>query len=104
MLLAIAAVIHLSLWLYIITAARPQEAIVPLHYNIYFGIDLFAEWYKIYALPISGAVILLINSLAAVTFLRKEKILTATAVIGTLLMEAALIASTYLIFSEIYYS
>lgn len=93
-----------GLWLYVSTAARPAENVVPLHYNIYFGIDLFAEWYKIFWIPLSGTIILIINALALLTVLRNEKILSAAAVTITLLIQVALFASVYLVFSQIFYS
>lgn len=103
-MMGLALLINCALWVYIATAERPREAIVPLHYNIYFGIDLFSEWYKIYYLPTSGAIIFLVNVIIGVTVIRGDKILSAAAAFTTVVVQAVLVASVYLIFTQIYYS
>ena len=49
---------------------------MPLHYNIYFGIDLLGPWYQIFLLPILGLIFLLINFLFGMAVYRRELILS----------------------------
>ncbi len=34
---------------------RPTEALLVLHYNVYFGVDLLGAWWQAYILPMLGA-------------------------------------------------
>lgn len=45
---------------------------IPLHYNIYLGIDRFGPWYQIFILPVIGGVILLLNLSLAASFSEGE--------------------------------
>lgn len=62
--------IALPLWkLLPIVSDRP---FIPLHYNIYLGIDRFGPWYQIFILPVIGGVILLLNLSLAAAFAEGE--------------------------------
>lgn len=102
--LGLAIILNVTLWLVVVFSPPARETIVPLHYNIYFGIDLFAEWQKIYSLPISGAAILVINTLLALTILRREVVLTTFTVVSSILTQLILLAALVLILSQVYYS
>lgn len=54
---------------------EPGDQPIPLHYNIYFGIDSFGPWYAYYYLPAAGAALLLANSAIGLVLLRNEKLL-----------------------------
>lgn len=68
-------VINILLWVFLIYRIQPQEEPIFLHYNIYFGIDLIGEWYRIYIIPALGSVIIFINLLISSIIYNKEKIL-----------------------------
>lgn len=40
-------------------------SIVPLHYNIYFGVDYVGKWYWVYFLPGFGTVAFILNAVLA---------------------------------------
>jgi hypothetical protein len=70
-------VTNIFLWLFLSWYSRKFTSdIIPLHYNIYFGIDFFDKWYKIFYLPLSGSLILAFNGLSSVMIFRIEKILS----------------------------
>jgi len=56
--------------------ANPENTSLPLHYNIYWGIDLFGQWYQSLILPILGLAILVINFILAI-FLYSQKIMAS---------------------------
>lgn len=73
------AIILAMLW--VLTAVKivplsAQNEYLPLHYNIYFGVDLIGAWYKIFAIPGAGTVFFIVNCALAVVFYKKEKILS----------------------------
>ncbi len=41
------------------------EAVIPLHYNIYFGVDFVGKWWWVYFLPAFGTVVFIINAILA---------------------------------------
>ena len=45
---------------------------IPLHYNIYLGIDRFGLWYEVFILPVIGIVILVLNLSLAASFSEGE--------------------------------
>ncbi|MFH1597644.1 MAG: hypothetical protein ABIB97_01050 [Patescibacteria group bacterium] len=53
--------VNVSNWIYLAITLQPKSEPIPLHYNIYFGIDLIGVWYNMYAMPFSGLLIIGIN-------------------------------------------
>lgn len=51
---------------------------VPLHYNIYVGIDTFGPWWMLFSIPLLSLVFALINGVCAKTLLRKRPMLALT--------------------------
>lgn len=62
---------------------------VPLHYNIYVGIDAFGPWWMLFEVPIAALAIALGNALIAGVFLKKRPML-AVAVWSTTLFVGVL--------------
>jgi len=52
---------NVALWLLVSRQVQYLPADIPLHYNIYFGIDWFGDKHKLFFLPILGAAIWLVN-------------------------------------------
>lgn len=48
---------------------------VPLHYNIYVGIDAFGPWWMLFEVPVVALVIALVNAILAGSILRKRPML-----------------------------
>lgn len=57
--------LSLGLLLYSI---RPTEALLVLHYNVYFGVDLLGIWWQTYILPLLGILFFLGHLLLARRF------------------------------------
>lgn len=76
-------IINLLIWGLIYFKFRPlvynlpeDQAFVPLHYNIYLGIDSYGAWQTIFLLPFFGVLFLLINTLLAFIVFNKREILS----------------------------
>lgn len=68
---------------------------MPLHYNVYFGIDLMGDWHQLSIIPLFGLLVILINQSIATLIYLKEKMLAyfltgATLAIQILLFLAGL--------------
>ena len=74
-----------------------EETYIPLHYNIYFGIDRFGPWYYIFILPVLGFLLLILNIIFESIFVKREHILSVFFAITTIIVEAILFGSMVLI-------
>jgi len=68
--------INISLWLLVLWQTKNFDELIPLLYNIYFGIDLLGFWYQIYLLPGLGLLFFLVNFALAGILYSKEKIIS----------------------------
>lgn len=88
-----------SLVLVILTFALPawrvlplvqEQDFLPLHYNIYFGIDRFGPWYYIFVPAALGGTLLIINLIFQTAFFRRESVLSYFFAIATVFSEIML--------------
>jgi len=71
---------------------------IPLHYNIYFGIDLIGPPIRIFILPLFGFLVVLVNLILSYIIYIKERLLSYFLVGGSILIEIfLLIASIFVI-------
>jgi len=71
-----------------------REGFLPLHYNIYFGIDLFGQWYYAYLIAAIGTAVLVLNTIIVFSIYQRQPTLAVligvtTPVLETLLAVAA---------------
>ena len=59
---------------YIFLKLRIKEDLIPLHYNIYFGVDLIDNKYQIFKLPLIGLMVIIINCYLGRLIYRREKL------------------------------
>lgn len=88
-------ILNIALWGFLAWQVKDFPELIPLHYNIYFGIDLLGPWYQIFLLPTIGLVIFIINFFLGTIFFLKEKIISyflagASSLIQILLLIAGL--------------
>ena len=55
---------------------QAQEAVVPMHYNIHFGVDRTGPWWGIFILPGIGLAFLLLNAIFALKLWKRERMLS----------------------------
>jgi hypothetical protein len=67
---------------------------IPLHYNIYFGIDQFGPWYGVFLPAGLGTIIVFVNVTAAAMFFRTEHLLALFLAWATVTANAVLLVST----------
>jgi hypothetical protein len=95
-----------SVALVALTAALPawrilplsgEKPFIPLHYNVYVGVDAFGPWYDVFLLPALGALLLAVNMAFQAVLYERERVLSAFFVVATLLAELVLLVSMVLI-------
>lgn len=83
------AVIPFSFWNF-------KDYIV-LHYNIYFGISSLGSWAMLFLLPLSGLIVLIINSILAVILYLRRYLLTYFLSFATVFFNLIVLISVILI-------
>lgn len=74
-----------------------NQPFIPLHYNIYLGVDNFGPWYAVFVLPGLGLALLLVNIIFEAVFFRREKVLSYFFAYATVFAELLLLAAMVLI-------
>ncbi len=88
---------NILIWLFIFSQVKNFSEMIPLHYNIYFGINLLGYWHKIFYLPGLGLGFLILNfSLGSLAY-QQEKILSYFLAGFSTFFQFILILSTILI-------
>lgn len=88
-------VVALPLWRIVPIGATRQ--FIPLHYNIYFGVDRFGSWKQIFIIPILGLTLLLLNLFFQTMIFRREKLLATFLAITSIFIELIFLISMILI-------
>lgn len=101
---AIAVVLNIGIWLIIYLRLRPlvinlseEQSFIPLHYNIYLGVDRFGKWTRTFMMPGLGLLFLLINTIIALTIYSRKEILSYFLVIVSAVVQVLLLISTVLV-------
>lgn len=74
-----------------------DKPFIPLHYNVYVGIDAFGPWYGVFALPALGLALLTVNMAFQAAFYERERVLSVFFAVATLLTELVLLVAMVLI-------
>jgi hypothetical protein len=76
---SLSIIINFLIWVFIawrfIPLVKPGEP-MPLHFNIYFGIDFIGEWYKLLFIPLLGIIFILTNFFLADILYLRDKIIS----------------------------
>ncbi len=96
-ILFLLATILLPLWrLFPDIYGRP---VVPLHYNIHYGVDWTGAWWQIFLLPAMSIVFFILNVGIAVYFVRRNPLLTGVALCSTIVLSVLLFAAMVFVVS-----
>lgn len=92
--IGISLALQLAIWIWLLWNIRSQEENIFLHYNVLFGVDYIGEWWRVYAVPVTGFVIFVANFMVGWVFFRKDKFVsellnTASAICQIFLLIAA---------------
>ncbi|MCR4312350.1 MAG: hypothetical protein NUV56_03630 [Candidatus Uhrbacteria bacterium] len=88
-LLAIVLAVVLPAWK-VLPGVYGSE-IIPIHYNIHYGVDRTGPWWRLFTLPAIGLALWLVNVPLTAIFSRHERMLGAFVAGMTLVIEAFLL-------------
>ena len=94
--------VNLAIWVVLYIKIKPLSFIsefgqIPLHYNIYFGIDKIGPWYNVFALPLIGLIVIIFNNILGYTFYLKEKLISHFLVGSQFIVQIILAFGAFLI-------
>lgn len=75
------------------------QVVVPLHYNIHYGVDLTGAWWQIFQIPALGILFAVINTSFALYFVRKNFMITTALLVGTAVLSVMLFAAMVFVVS-----
>ncbi len=78
---------------YFLFPEAAEQIAVPLHYNIHFGVDRYGSWRQLFTIPFIGLFILLFNLGLAGYLWTRDKMLSVTLSVATLIMQVLLIVA-----------
>ena len=98
-LLVATILLNAAMWAGIFVKLQPfsylaESGQIPLHYNIYFGIDRVGPWYYAFVIPLFGLIVFAVNTALGYIFYFREKVISYTLVIIQALLHGALVAAT----------
>ncbi len=93
--LFLALTIALPVWRIVPLAG--ENPFIPLHYNIYLGIDRFGAWKEIFWLPAVGAFLFILNLFLQAWVFRREKFFATLFAFSTVVIEMILFLAMSLI-------
>jgi hypothetical protein len=99
----VALFLNLALWVFLffqlkkILASQPEVTAIPLHYNVFLGIDLIGQWYHAFILPLIGLVVVIVNFILAFALYSKKILISYFLSFTSLLTQLILIVASLLI-------
>ncbi|MBU1177714.1 hypothetical protein KJ903_00680 [Patescibacteria group bacterium] len=92
---------NFAVWMVLVLRIKPSVYPIPLHYNIYNGIDIVDLWYKVFIIPAFGLFLLLINLITSISFFRREKFIAYLLNLSNILVQLLLLAASIAMTQEI---
>jgi len=78
--------INVATWINLFQITK-VDGLIPLHYNIYFGIDYMGEWYKIFTLPLIGLIVFAVNLFISIFVYFKDKFISYILLVSAILVQ-----------------
>lgn len=95
--LFVSALINASMWAYLLASHENMGDSIILHYNLFFGVDPRGDYSKVFYLPATGLIFLILNSTLGNYFYRIERLASYLLTLNTLLIQILLMLASYLI-------
>ena len=91
-------ILNIILWLILLGKFGLSKELIPLHFNVVYGIDFVGKASKIYQLPGSGLIIFLVNSLLSALSFTKEKFLSYLLIFASMAVQFILLLAALSVF------
>lgn len=96
-MIALAGVLNLMTWIWPLWQIGPQVDNIFLHYTVLYGVDFVGEWWRVFYVPLTGLVILLMNMIVGWMLFQRDKILTYMVLAMSVLCQIFLLVSVSLL-------
>lgn len=70
------------------------KEVIPLHYNIHYGVDWTGVWWQIFVYPAAGALLSVVNIAVALFLVKREPMLARVVLVSTVVLTGFLFLST----------
>lgn len=88
---------NVAIWILIYRRIEPSRDLIALHYNIYFGISLLGEWYRVLVIPAFGVFVGFVNFALSFFVYPKDRVLAYIVMTSTFLVQLMLLFSVHLL-------
>ncbi len=90
--------LNLLVWILLYIKISPysyltESGTIPLHYNLYFGIDVFGKWYSVFAMPIVGLLVVVVNNTLAYLLYQREPLVSRVLLYTQVMVSAIIFAA-----------
>lgn len=68
---------------------------IPLHYNVYLGIDRYGPWYHVFLPGCVGVGSLLVNVAMQIAYIHRDRVLVRLLSIVTLMLEVVIVVGVF---------
>jgi len=93
-IIALSILTNFAIWILFYFKVEPSVYPIPLHFNVYTGIDIVDYWYKIFVIPGFGLFLMLVNSIVGLALYRREKFIAYILFIGNLFVQVILLVAS----------
>ncbi len=70
------------------------KEVIPLHYNIHYGVDWTGTWWQIFVYPIAGALVMIWNLFLAFCVVKREPMLAEVVLVSNVVLTGFLLCAT----------
>lgn len=93
----VAVILHFITWILLIWRGLPlaNRGFLPLHYNIYFGVDLIGPWYELFIPVLFGLGALIINFFLITLIYERRRLFAHFFSLGTVLLELIILTASF---------
>ena len=95
--LFLSIILNIFIWIFLIQNQKENSHPIILHYNLFFGVDHLGNYEKIYLIPLSGLIIIIVNSILGHLLYLKEKLAAYLLVFIIFIIQIFLLINSYLI-------
>ena len=96
-ILFLSALLNIFIWIFLLQNQKENTHPVILHYNLFFGVDYLGDYKNIYLIPLSGLIIIIVNSILGHLLYLKEKLASYFLVFIIFIIQVFLLIDSYLI-------
>ncbi len=94
-LFLVAVLVGMIFWR--IAPIAQERSFIPIHYNVYLGVDQFGSWLSLFSIPATGFIFFIVNLYLQVSFYTKRKQISDILAFATLLLLIVLCIAEFFI-------